>query len=76
MTADSFLWVTDTRAPVPDNGQEPWGPGQPSGAAQDCVRIQGSSGDETLYDDGECTASYAYACECDGRANDPARYTL
>ena len=73
----AFVWVTaEEVAPLPLTG-EPWGPGQPDNQAmaQHCVRLQGASdGGPGYYDDSECAASYRYACECDGYADDPNRY--
>jgi hypothetical protein len=66
----SYQWVTPQEVAYPPMTSPPWGAGQPDGAeAQNCVRIQGSTGlSPTMLDDSECASSFSYVCECDGYA--------
>jgi hypothetical protein len=70
-----WLWVTgeDTGAYPPPSGP-PWKEGQPTngdGGRQDCVVMETSGlWDDRICDDG----TYAYVCECDAYAQEPARF--
>jgi hypothetical protein len=70
-----WKWVTgeDTGAYPPASGA-PWKEGQPTngdGGRQDCVVMETSG----LWDDRICDyGTYAYVCECDAYAQEPARY--
>jgi hypothetical protein len=67
----TYQWVTTQEVAAPPLTTPPWGAGQPDGQAdaQDCVRIQGSTGTSpTMFDDSECASSFNYVCECDGYA--------
>ncbi len=64
-----YRWVTAQEVGSPPLSTPPWGAGQPDdqNGTQDCVRIQGeSSGSPGYFDDGECSSSFQYVCECDG----------
>ena len=66
-----YQWVTAQEVGIPPQTTPPWGAGQPddAGGAQDCVRIQGATGQSpTMFDDSECASSFNYVCECDGYA--------
>lgn len=66
-----YRWVTAQEVGSPPLTSPPWGAGQPDdqNGTQDCVRIEGANGGSPGYfDDGECSSSFSYVCECDGYA--------
>lgn len=74
VTNGTYLWVTAQDAPIAPLGTYPWAPDRPDdpGGAQDCIRVNPTS--QNLLDDAECTNAFDFICECDGYADDPARY--
>lgn len=72
-----YRWVTAQEVGSPPLASPPWGAGQPDdqNGTQDCVRIQGTtSSSPGLFDDGECSSSFQYVCECDGYTPVPEHF--
>jgi hypothetical protein len=76
-TEGQFQWVTDepttyasTGRVLPWDFDQPEAPGTTSARDNDCVAMRVSSG--VLHDD-DCSGTANFICECDARADDPAR---
>lgn len=68
-TEGNYRWVTAQEVGSPPLTTPPWAAGQPDdqNGTQDCVRIEGATGGSPgFFDDGECSSSFQYVCECDG----------
>jgi hypothetical protein len=66
ITVGTFLTVTGVAPPYAN-----WDTGEPTGAAAECVQIDGVS---TRMKDQGCTSGRRFICECDGAAASPTAY--